>query len=273
MGSTGRSTTSWATAGASAMGPTSPSIPPVNANQPDVADQVPNAQNTPVATDAALAFSQLDDASMAALINASKQAVLPNQLADRQNITQSVVFQAGINEKPQVLDANAFDQFVRDNNLQNRILARSINPAQYVNQSGRNVRLTPQDISDMLKYSRVNYIGGKQGGSAYGFGTYFAVRNTVGQSTGYGGTTLNAVLNPATARMIDESSLYARARSWATSHPQTARALGSINATNQSVYALAMGYNVVTSGPSSIANMRYDDYIVVIDRRALVYRK
>lgn len=252
------------------------SIPPVNQNNPNVANQAPTPQNTPVGTDATANFANMDDASRAALINAAKKAILPNQLADGKDLTQQVVFQAGINEKPMVLDRNAFDQFVKDNNLQNNILSRAVRSNSYTNALGRKVQLQVSDISDMLKYSRVNYIGGKFGGTAYGSGTYFAQTGGIGKGTGYSGTVLNAVLNPNTARIITENQLYRDAKTWAQSNPLSAKALGgSINSGNSSAYALAMGYNVVTSNYNqsypSPSQVRSGDYVVVIDRKALVW--
>ena len=241
---------------------------PVNQNNPNVANQAPTPQNTPVSTGGAAAFAAMDDKSMAALINAAKKAVLPNQLADRKDITQQVVFQAGINGKPMVLDRNAFDQFIKYNGLQNQILNRSINSGSYTNQLGRNVSLTPNDISDMLKYSRVNYIGGKVGGQAIGAGTYFDMGSRIGGNTGYGGTTITAVLNPATARVIDIGTLNSRISSFKSTHPAASRAIesgssSSWGSSKLSVYALAMGYNVIRRG----------SYHNVIDREALVYLK
>ena len=51
---------------------------PVNSNNPNVSTQTPNASNTPVISQAVQNLSQMDDASMAALINAAKRAQLPN---------------------------------------------------------------------------------------------------------------------------------------------------------------------------------------------------
>ena len=254
---------------------TPPQVQPVNQNNPNVANQAPTPQNTPVGTDAAAAFAQLDDKSMAAVINAAKNAVLPNQLADSNDLTQKVVFQAGINEKPMVLDRNAFNQFVQDNGLQNNILSRSINSNSYTNAMGRQVKLSTSDISDMLKYSRLNYIGGKHGGMAYGAGTYLAQTGKIGGNTGYGGTTLNAVLNPATARIISDTRLTSAASRWAMSHPLSAKALGPFSNRTQSAYALAMGYNVVVdhyghSNPTP-QQISKGDYVVVLDRKALVW--
>lgn len=252
---------------------------PVNQNNPDVANQAPSAKNTPVTDDAVTKFSQLDDSSMAALIAASKRAVLPNQLADQDDITQRIVFQAGINEKPMVLDSQAFNKYVNDNNLQNNILSRQFGAGQYRNQSGRSVNLTTQDVDDMMKYSRLNYIGGKQGGHSYGMGTYLEQTGRIGKSTGYGyGNTKvsNAVLNPQTSRIIGFNSLSIRAKSFMASHPKTAAQLGRFNSSTASAYALAMGYNVISSdanGTPSVHSIGRGDYLVVLDRKALVWLK
>ena len=124
-------------------------------------------------------------------------------------------------------------------------------------------------LSDMMKYSRLNYIGGKVNGQAYGAGTYFD-RNG-GVNTGYGSTTVVAVLNPKTAKTIDVTTLRSRARAFAASHPKFARAAGAFNTrfnnNNMSIYALAMGYNVITDSKTN------PSYHNVIDRSALVYRK
>ena len=247
-----------------------PVVQPVNAGNPQVQQQAPNAQNTPVTSNAVTNLTQMDDASLAALVRASQQAQLPNFLNDTGvgNLTQQFVFQAGINEKPMVLDANAYQQFMSDNNISpSQQLARSVDPVSYVNNDGTHVSLSSQRIIDIMQNSRLNYIGGKRGGAVHGYGTYFDMNG--GMRTGYGGTTAVAVLNPATARVISESRLYSRASTWANSHPQTVRALGTINRSNQSIYALMMGYNVVQQGSGG----SYDTYHVVLDRSALVYRK
>ena len=132
-----------------------------------------------------------------------------------------------------------------------------------------------------MRYSRLNYIGGKHGGQAYGAGTYFAM--TGGSNTGYGGAPAQAVLNPKTAKIIGDTELYMAAKSFARSHPKFAQAMGgtprnpvNIDQSNQSVWALAMGYNVITdhSKDSSGKYLRgRGDYYNVIDRSALVYKK
>ena len=153
---------------------------------------------------------------------------------------------------------------IADNNIPNyQILARSTGGAQY-NVNGTNIRLSATQVADLTKYGELNYIGGKHGGQAYGAGTYFDMNG--GFPTGYargGGETLIGVLSK-TAKPISENQLYRATAQWVQSHPKFARAVGSINSSNESIYALAQGYNVITDGGS---------YHNVIDRSALVLRK
>lgn len=249
-----------------------PPITPVNQNNPQVQKQAPNATNTPVNTQAFSDLQGMDDNQMAALVTASKNALMPNFLSDRKDPTQQFVFQAGLNGKPMVLDSAQFNQFLNDNNIPTReIMGRSVNGATYTNPDGTNVRLTPQDVIDIMTDSRLNYIGGKVGGQSYGAGTYFDMNG--GRNTGYAsGATATAVLNPKTAKVISDNNLFSAASAWAKTHPKTARAIGSINSKNQSIYALCMGYNVITSGRSNGLH-NTGSYYNVIDRTALVYRK
>lgn len=189
-----------------------------------------------------------------------------------QNKLERQMFEAGLNEKPQVLDNAQFSQFMKDNNLSTSdLISRDINPITYKNNSGTNVKMTADDVADMMMYSRYNYIGGKVNGQALGAGTYFDHVN--GGSTGYGGRnskTVVGVLNPATARPISSRNLASQAQQFAQTHPQFAKAVGAYNTSfsggknNMSIYALAMGYNVI---------MDSGGYTNVIDRSAIVYRK
>lgn len=237
--------------------------------------QQPAPQNvTPTPTGSSFdALQKMTDDQLADIVNKSKTVSMPNQISDIDDATQKFVYQANINGKPQVLDQTEFNQFLKDNNLGTKdLLSRDINPISYKNNSGTNVNLKAQDVADMMMYSKLNYIGGKVNGQAYGAGTYFD--HTGGKSTGYGRgkfVTAVAVLNPATARPISESNLQRQAVSFARSHPKFAKAVGSYNTSysggknNMAIYALAMGYNVITAD--------YGGYTNVIDRSALVYRK
>ena len=240
---------------------------PVNTMNPANANQTPNDQNTPLQPGAVTALTQMTDDELASLVNASKTAIMPNHLADVDDVTQRFVYQAGLNALPQVLDAAEFQQFMQDNGItQNEILARSVNPIKVTVPGGVQLNYTAQMITDMMMYSKLNYIGGKHGGQVYGAGTYFA--QTGGRNTGYGGHTVNAVLNPATTRMISLNQLQRRAQTFAQSHPKFTRAIGGYRHDNVSVWALVMGYNVISDGSTGMGAYRN-----VIDRSALVYRK
>lgn len=253
------------------QGPLQPNvtITPANQGNPNVQNQVPNSQNVPVTPGALTNISSMSDDELAALVLASKKAQMPNHLADYPSATQKFVFQAGLNEKPAVLDSQAFNQFLSDNNIpQGQVMSRSVNPISYTNQSGYTTKLSGQQINDMLKYSRLNYIGGKIGGKAYGEGAYFAMNG--GGGTSYGSTSMDAVLNPKTAKIISDYNLARQASTFAKTHPKFARAVGGFNNGTQSIYALAMGYNVISENSSKRANS--GDYYCVIDRSALVIR-
>ena len=232
-------------------------------NAQSVANQTPNASNTPVNQAGVTALTQMSDDQLEALLISSKSVDMPNHLSDVTDPTQKFVFSAGLNGKPQVLDQKAFDKYMKDNNIsQSQVLARTVGGANYT-VNGTNIRLSPQQVASMTKDSALNYIGGKHGGMLHGAGTYFDQNG--GRQTGYGSgqrTTMVAVLSK-NAKVVDESKLYNMATSWAKSHPKSAKQIGRINSHNQSIYALAMGYNVI----------KYSSYHNVIDRTALVMRQ
>ena len=249
------------TARSSASQPTAQAMP-----QP-----TPQPQNvTPTPTKSAFdTLRNMNDDQLADIAIKSKTVDMPNMLADVDDVTQKFVYQANLNDKPQVLDQADFNKFMSDNNLgTSDLLSRSINDISYTNKSGTHVPMKAQDVADMMMYSKYNYIGGKVNGQALGAGTYFD--HTNGNPTGYGKKTVVAVLNPATARTIDSYTLQQKASSFAKTHPKFAKAVGSYNTAfsggknNMAIYALAMGYNVI---------MDSGGYTNVIDRAALVYRK
>ena len=265
----GRGSSSGLTATAAPTQPTpGPKLKiPVPAPNP-IADQVPDDNNTPVAPNAIDSLTNMTDDQLAQLYASSQAAGLPNHLGDADDKTQRFVFQIGLNDKPMVLDTAAFNQFLSDNNIsQGQILSRSVNGGTLKTSSGSLRNLSAKDVVDMMTQSRLNYIGGKHGGQAYGAGTYFD--QTGGRNTGYGQTTVTAVLNPKTARIVSSSDLAKKAAAFDRSHPKFAKATGGYSAAfynnNMSIYALVLGYNVIRSS--------HNNYHNVIDRKALVYRK
>lgn len=231
-----------------------------------IQNQVPDDNNTPVTPDPLAQLQGMDDNQLAQFYRQSQQTKMPNHLNDVDDKTQKFVFALGMNDKPLVLDQAQFQQFMKDNNIpQSQVLSRSINGGSVNTSAGNRGNLTPQDIADMLKYGRLNYIGGKIGGQAYGAGTYLDMNG--GRNTGYGsGATLTGVLNPATAKVVTDSRLRMLAQAFDRSHPQFARATGGYSASfrnnNMSIYATVLGFNVIKDATGSYHN--------VIDRKALV---
>lgn len=239
-------------------------------NKAPLADQTPDDNNTPVQPDPLSSFTNMNDNQLAQFYRNAQHAQLPNHLDDAPDVTQRFVFAAGLNAKPMVLDSQQFDQFMQQNNIgRSQILSRSVRGGTLKTSAGGTRQLSEQDIIDMTLYSRLNYIGGKHGGQLYGAGTYFDMNG--GRSTGYGNSTINAVLNPKTAKVITDNQLRTKARAFDRAHPQFARATGGFNddynngKNNMSVYALVMGYNVIQEAGGSYHN--------IIDRSALVCRK
>lgn len=230
------------------------------AGMQNVANQAPSPQNTPVVPNASTVLSQMTDDQLATLYQQSKTVDMPNHLNDVADATQKFVYMAGVNAKPQVLDKASFDQYLKDNNIpRNQVMSRSTGGANYT-VNGTTIRLSPSQVTDLTKYGELNYVGGKHGGQVYGAGTYFDMNG--GGNTGYAsGATMIGVLSPS-AKVISKNQLKNQTAQWARSHPNFARAVGSFNNSNASIYALAQGYNVIKSD--------YGGYHNVIDRSALV---
>lgn len=251
---------------------TAQSVPQPQPPQPQPAPvnlQPPNDQNTPVIPDAIANLTDMTDDELAQAVIDSRTAQMPNMLNDVADQTQRFIYTIGANAKPQVLDDTAFSQFMSDNGIsQSDVMSRSIDDIVYTNADGTRVNMTADKVSRLLKYSRFNYIGGKVGGQAYGAGTYFE-RNG-GINTGYGSRTLNAVLNPNTARVITDRTLMQKIPAFEHTHPKFAAAVGGLKTGrngNLSIYAMAMGYNVIRESSNT------NTYFNVIDRQALVYRR
>lgn len=225
--------------------------------------------NIPVVQGALTGLTQMSDDQLAQLFKASKNVDMPYHLSDVDDMTQKFVYAVGLNEKPQVLDTKAFNQYLKDNNIpQSDVLARTTGGASY-NINGTNFKLTPDQTLLMIKDGSLNYIGGKHGGQVYGAGTYLSKNggHPTGYASGRNNATMIATLSK-NAKPISYSQLQQQTKQFQQSHPKFASAVGNFSHKTASVYALAQGFNVITdsSGKSS-------DYHNVIDRSALVVRK
>lgn len=231
-----------------------PPAPPQSPLQPSS-----DLQDSAQASATLAQIASMTDSELAQAVIDSRNADMPNFLNDVSDATQKFVYQVGLNGAPTVMDQTQFDAFMKQNGIPKaEILSRGV--------SG-NGPYTAQQVANIFKYSELNYIGGKYGGMASGAGTYFDMNG--GGSTGYGGgALLTAVLNPATARVIDFYALQSKAVSFASSHPAFAKAVGGPprggQGGNISVWALAMGYNVISGGPVS------SSYRNIIDRSAVI---
>ena len=228
-----------------------------------VANQAPTQNNTPVIPDAVKKLSKMSDDELAKLYNKSRRVDMPNHLKDVADKTQKFVYMAGINEKPEVLDKKAFNKYLKDNNIpRSQVLARSVGGASYT-VNGTTIQLSPKQVTGMIKDSDLTYVGGKRGGQALGAGTYFDMNG--GRNTGYSsGATCIGVLSKK-ASVISHSALRNQVSSFQQAHPKFTKAVGRYNTDTMSIYALAMGYNVITASG-------YNGYHNVIDRAALVMR-
>ena len=234
-----------------------------NNNQQNIANQAPTASNTPVNPAGVNALTQMTDDQLATLFKNSKTVDMPNHLSDVNDATQKFVYAAGLNAKPQVLDTASFNQYLKDNNIpQSQVLARSVGGANYV-VNGTQIKLSPSQVTSMIKDGELNYIGGKYGGMVHGAGTYFDMNG--GRPTGYGSRNSSTCLGVLSknAKVIDHFTLDSQVKRFQQSHPNFSKAVGSYSNRTMSIYALAMGYNVISSG----------SYHNVLDRSALVMRQ
>ena len=236
-------------------------------NSQGAANFTQNKNGVTLATNGATQLSKMTDDQMEQIVRSSYKIDMPNQLQDVRDRTQRFVYAIGLNGKPEVMDDSEFNSYLKNNNIpKSAIISRSVSTPPPYSVNGITYQLTANDVTDMLKYSSLNYIGGKQGGKAYGAGAYFEQNG--GRSTGYGsGATMIGVINRNKAKIITRSSLLTKVQAFQQSHPKTAAAIGPVSSRNYSIYALCMGYNVISSGKGT------GTYFNVIDREALILRK
>ena len=193
-------------------------------------------------------LKQMSDDELQLAVVESRKVDFPNYLNDVADATQNFVYYIGLNSKPLLLDRKRFNEFMRDNNIpKNQIMSRVIRDDE---------RHTAREYVEMLKYSEYNYIGGKYGGQGMGAGTYFEMNGggpphvlRVGFRPG---TIINAVYNPATAKVIDATTLRMVARRLEMLRPCFCRTVGPYNdgglsgkGNNMSLYELALGCNAI----------------------------
>lgn len=220
-----------ATAGASANQQTQP--------QPVQTDTTQQAQAFSANYDNFMAMS--DDQKADAISNLASQDV-PVFLAN--NDFQKFTYNLGLNDKPQLVDDSVLDT------MNGTELFRTVNS---VNDTQNRMRWDADTIASQIQRGSVTRVS-DSGGSAYGRGIYFA--DDYRESGFYGNSKGNikktavvrAKLN-SNAKVINYSTATSGVRNEILKGTKLGKALSKCDSASQaSIYAMAKGYNVLTSG-------------------------
>ena len=224
------------------------------AQQPQV-DDTQQAQAMSAQYDA---FMGMSDDQKADVIESMIAQGVPSHLAD--NDFQKMIYNIGLNDKPQLVDDATLD------GMNGTELWRTVNN---VYDRRNDISYTADQIARQVQAGRVTRVS-DNGGSVYGRGIYFADNKS--DSTMYGNTRGNVQktaqirckLN-GNAKVINHS----KATQGVSAEIRSGSKLGKILAkcdydSQASIYALAKGYNVITSGHG---------YYNVLNRNAVTMSK
>lgn len=188
------------------------------------------------------AFMQMTDDEKADIIDGMIKQGVPVHLAD--NDFQKMIYNIGLNDKPQLVDDATLDS------MNGTELFRTVNNV-YDRQN--DISYTADQIARQVQAGRVTRVS-DNGGSVYGRGIYFA-DNKVDSSL-YGNTRGNVQktaqirckLN-SNAKVINHSKATQGAINEIRSGSKLGKVLRKCDHDSQaSIYAMAKGYNVITSG-------------------------
>ena len=203
-------------------------------------------------------FMAMTDDEKADFISASIKSDVPDHLA--KNDFQRFVYNSGLNEKPDVVDDATLDKMTGTE------IFRTVN----------NVYDRQNDISYSADQIAKQVMGGRytrvsdNGGSVYGRGIYFA--DGYSSSTSYGNTRGNV---KSTAVMRGKLNSNAKVINYHTASQGGSREIASGSKLGKvlrkadsdsraSIYAMAKGYNVISSGHG---------YLNVLNRNAITMSK
>lgn len=232
-------------------------------NQPAPPTPASLAPNAPPMGVTLSDVQQMDDTSMHDFLINVQSVDMPQFLCDSH--LQRMIYGLGMNDKPQIVSDKQLNAMVKQGAVP---IYRTVNDS---DDDVQGISMTSDDICDMMTDGSLSYVGR----GVHGDGLYFSDSKRGSKLYGNPGQnpkTLRAVLNPAKARAISESSLQSAYDTFVKSHPRTRRALGFAKAHNtsdsMSQFALLMGYNVITT------KVGYNEtYYTVIDRSALIMSK
>ena len=188
------------------------------------------------------AFMQMTDDQKADVIDSMIKQGVPSHLAD--NDFQKMIYNIGLNDKPQLVDDATLD------GMNGTELWRTVNN---VYDRKNDISYTADQIARQVQAGRVTRVS-DTGGSVYGRGIYFA--DSKSESSYYGNTRGNVQktaqirckLN-SNAKVISYNSAVNGVSSEISKGTKLGKVLKKCDRQSQSsIYALAKGYNVITSG-------------------------
>ena len=188
------------------------------------------------------AFMQMSDDQKADVIDAMIAQGVPAHLAD--NDFQKMIYNIGLNDKPQLVDDATLDS------MNGTELFRTINN-EYDSQN--DISYTADQIARQVQAGRVTRVS-DNGGSVYGRGIYFADNKS--DSAMYGNTygnvqktaQIRCKLN-SNANVINHSKATQGVMNEINSSSKLGKVLSKCDYDSRvSIYAMAKGYNVITSG-------------------------
>ena len=223
----------------------------VTSNSEAQADDTTQAQAMGASYDA---FMQMSDDDKADYIDQTIAKGVPVFLAN--NDFQKFIYNSGMNDKPQIVSDSALDA------MNGTEVFRTVNN---VYDRKHDISYTADQIAAQVTKGSLTRVS-DTGGSVYGRGIYFA--DNYGDSVAYGNTrgsikhtaVIRGKLN-SNARVISHNQASRGMMNEIRSHSKLGKSLSKMdNASAVSMYALAKGYNVITSGHS---------YLNILNRNAV----
>ena len=217
-------------------------IQPTPQTQPTQQPQVDDTQQAQAMSAQYDAFMQMTDDQKADVIDSMIKQGVPSHLAD--NDFQKMIYNIGLNDKPQLVDDATL------NSMNGTELWRTVNN---VYDRKNDISYTADQIARQVQAGRVTRVS-DTGGSVYGRGIYFA--DSKSESSYYGNTRGNVQktaqirckLN-SNAKVISYNSAVNGVSSEISKGTKLGKVLKKCDRQSQSsIYALAKGYNVITSG-------------------------
>ena len=188
------------------------------------------------------AFMQMSDDEKADIIDSMIKQGVPVHLAD--NDFQKMIYNIGLNDKPQLVDDATLDS------MNGTELFRTVNN---VYDRRNDISYTADQIARQVQAGRVTRVS-DNGGSVYGRGIYFADNKS--DSTLYGNTRGNVQKTAQIRCKLNNNAKvinHSKARRGVNAEIRSGSKLGKVLSrcdydSKVSIYAMAKGYNVITSG-------------------------